>query len=227
MENIFYGRNITKTFDLKGSSRARYVELHDVKQKNINFDETTAVRRRYRRKQRRLEKQRQRKAARLAASGAGAASPPSPAATKTFNYDDYEDMYGDEDGDDGDEEQQQQQQRTAAGAPESVRIEQVLLDDNLMEFTRGRPFPMKPKAKYFFKLAVDNDTLFLSIVNVVDYSILVGFDDDRQEMVVGIIDYLRQVGVSERCAAMSSAVCGVASPESLTCLSRCVYSTTL
>lgn len=190
MENIFYGRNITKTFDLKGSSRARYVELHDAKQKNINFDETTAQRRRYRRKQRRMEKKRQRKMARLAASASGAASPSSPAAaTKTFNYDDYEDMYGDEDGDDGEDDPQQQ--RTA---PESVRIGQVLLDDNLMEFTRGRPFPMKPKAKYFFKLAVDNDTLFLSIVNVVDYSILVGFDDDRQEMVVGIIDYLRQVG---------------------------------
>ena len=38
-----------------------------------------------------------------------------------------------------------------------------------------------------------NDTLFLSIVNVVDYSILVGFDEDSHEIVVGIIDYLRQV----------------------------------
>lgn len=188
MENIFYGRNITKTFDLKGSSRARYVELHDAKQKNLNFDEATSLRRRYRRKQRRAEKKKQRKLARLAGgAGAGAASPPSAA---TFNYDDYEDMYGDED--DGPDGEDGESHRTG-GAPESVRIGQVLLDDNLMEFTRGRPFPMKPKAKYFFKLAVDNDTLFLSIVNVVDYSILVGFDDDRQEMVVGIIDYLRQV----------------------------------
>jgi len=45
----------------------------------------------------------------------------------------------------------------------------------------------------FFHKAVQNDTLFLSIVNVVDYSILVGFDENSHEMVVGIIDYLRQV----------------------------------
>ena len=37
-----------------------------------------------------------------------------------------------------------------------------------------------------------NDTLFLSIVNVVDYSMLVGFNEDTDEIVVGIIDYLRQ-----------------------------------
>jgi hypothetical protein len=30
-------------------------------------------------------------------------------------------------------------------------------------------------------------------VNVVDYSILVGFDENSHEIVVGIIDYMRQV----------------------------------
>lgn len=72
---------------------------------------------------------------------------------------------------------------------------QVLLDDNLMEFTKGRPFPMKHRAKMFFHKAVQNDTLFLSIVNVVDYSILVGVDENAHELVVGIIDYLRQVTI--------------------------------
>ena len=47
----------------------------------------------------------------------------------------------------------------------------------------------------FFHKAVMNDTLFLSIVNVVDYSILVGFDEEKQELVVGIIDYMRQVNL--------------------------------
>ena len=45
----------------------------------------------------------------------------------------------------------------------------------------------------FFHKAVQNDTLFLSIVNVVDYSILVGLDENTHEVVVGIIDYMRQV----------------------------------
>jgi hypothetical protein len=48
-------------------------------------------------------------------------------------------------------------------------------------------------AQLFFHKAVQNDTLFLSIVNVVDYSILVGFDENTHEVVVGIIDYMRQV----------------------------------
>jgi 1-phosphatidylinositol-3-phosphate 5-kinase len=38
-----------------------------------------------------------------------------------------------------------------------------------------------------------NDTLFLSLINVVDYSILVGVDEENRQLVVGIIDYLRQV----------------------------------
>ncbi len=50
-------------------------------------------------------------------------------------------------------------------------------------------------AQLFFHKAVLNDTLFLSIVNVVDYSILVGFDETSHEIVVGIIDYMRQVSV--------------------------------
>lgn len=76
---------------------------------------------------------------------------------------------------------------------EAESVSQVLLDDNLMEWTNGRPFPLKHRAKLFFQQAVHNDTLFLSVVNVVDYSILVGLDENSHEMVVGIIDYLRQV----------------------------------
>lgn len=50
----------------------------------------------------------------------------------------------------------------------------------------------------FFLKAVQNDTLFLSIVNVVDYSILVGFDDKNHELTVGIIDYLRQYDIIKK-----------------------------
>lgn len=51
--------------------------------------------------------------------------------------------------------------------------------------------PFTPQT--FFSKAVSNDTFFLSIISVVDYSILVGFDEDSHEIVVGIIDYMRQV----------------------------------
>jgi hypothetical protein len=33
---------------------------------------------------------------------------------------------------------------------------------------------------------------FLAALDVMDYSLLVGFDRDRQELVVGVIDYIRQ-----------------------------------
>jgi hypothetical protein len=37
----------------------------------------------------------------------------------------------------------------------------VLLDDNLMELTEGRPLPLHDRAKEFFNKAVTNDTQFL------------------------------------------------------------------
>ena len=69
---------------------------------------------------------------------------------------------------------------------------QTLLDDNLMEATNGRPVSMRWMAKRFFEKAVTNDTEFLAQCDIVDYSILVGFDDENHTVVVGIIDYLRK-----------------------------------
>ena len=40
MENIFYQRNITKTFDLKGTNRSRYVDLIGQMQ---DFDEVGSI----------------------------------------------------------------------------------------------------------------------------------------------------------------------------------------
>ena len=54
-------------------------------------------------------------------------------------------------------------------------------------------------SQLFFHKAVQNDTLFLSIINVVDYSILAGFDENSHEVVVGIIDYMRQVSLRSGC----------------------------
>ena len=53
---------------------------------------------------------------------------------------------------------------------------------------------------------MNNDTFFLSIISVVDYSILVGFDEDSHEIVVGIIDYMRQVRRRDLCTVQYSTV---------------------
>eukprot|EP01035_Chromulina_nebulosa_P017670 gene17670-23259_t len=142
MENIFYQRNITSVFDLKGSSRARYLEI--IGEKPTCFDEALIARRR---------------------------------------------MY-----------------RDFHTKPTSTTFKQVLLDDNLMELTHGRPFPLQHRAKLYFTKAVTNDTLFLRMVDVVDYSILVGFDENSHEIVVGIIDYMRKYDIVKKMERMGKSV---------------------
>ena len=201
MENIFYKRNITRTFDLKGSSRNRYIGVGP-EQKLDTFDEALQKRRRERRRflsnmepskreacfkvhkwQRKKKDTRHRMEASrrneilqnlrtaLAESGQKEETVRNTGPDDVEEFLNYESFF----------EPHQQ-----------LKINQVLLDDNLIELTKGKPFPLKNKAKTFFHKAVLNDTLFLSIINVVDYSILVGFDENSHEIVVGMIDYLRQ-----------------------------------
>lgn len=100
MENLFYDRNIDKTFDLKGSMRSRYVQ------------------------------------------------------TSGMNND-------------------------------------VLLDENLLEMIRERPIFFRPHSKAILSRAIHNDTEFLAQQMVMDYSLLVGIDEARSELVTGIIDFIR------------------------------------
>ncbi|KAL1806966.1 hypothetical protein ACET3Z_030034 [Daucus carota] len=68
----------------------------------------------------------------------------------------------------------------------------VLLDMNLLEALRTKPMFLGSKAKRSLERAVWNDTSFLASVDVMDYSLLVGVDEERKELVLGIIDYMRQ-----------------------------------
>lgn len=67
-----------------------------------------------------------------------------------------------------------------------------------MELTSGKPFPLKYNSKGFVHKAITNDTSFLEVINIVDYSILVGFDEESHEIVIGIIDYMRQYDFIKR-----------------------------
>lgn len=68
----------------------------------------------------------------------------------------------------------------------------VLLDTNLLETLHTKPIFLGSKAKRSLERAVWNDTSFLASVDVMDYSLLVGVDEERKELVLGIIDYMRQ-----------------------------------
>ncbi|KAK2165370.1 hypothetical protein LSH36_51g02007 [Paralvinella palmiformis] len=67
----------------------------------------------------------------------------------------------------------------------------VLLDENLLKLSVDSPLYIRPHSKTVLSLAVANDTQFLASHLIMDYSLLVGLDEKRQELVLGIIDYIR------------------------------------
>ncbi|KAF2476692.1 uncharacterized protein BDR25DRAFT_339615 [Lindgomyces ingoldianus] len=70
--------------------------------------------------------------------------------------------------------------------------DEVLLDENLVDIIYSEtPIFVREHTKKLLKASVWNDTLFLSQQNVMDYSLMAGFDDTRREIIVGIIDCIR------------------------------------
>ncbi|SAM00139.1 hypothetical protein [Absidia glauca] len=69
--------------------------------------------------------------------------------------------------------------------------DEVLLDENLVELIFQSPLFIRAHAKEILRSSLHNDTLFLSGHNVMDYSLLVGIDEERRELVVGIVDFIR------------------------------------
>ena len=68
---------------------------------------------------------------------------------------------------------------------------EVLLDENMVEFIYESPLFSREHAKKLLRASVWNDTLFLSRQNVMDYSLMIAIDENRRELVVGIIDCIR------------------------------------
>ena len=68
---------------------------------------------------------------------------------------------------------------------------EVLLDKNLLEFIFDNPLFIREHSKKILRASVYNDTLFLSKLNVMDYSLLVGIDTESKALVIGIVDFIR------------------------------------
>ena len=68
---------------------------------------------------------------------------------------------------------------------------EVLLDENMVEFIYETPLFAREHSKKLLRWSIYNDTLFLSRVNVMDYSLMIAIDEGRKELVVGIIDCIR------------------------------------
>lgn len=74
---------------------------------------------------------------------------------------------------------------------DSTINENVLLDENLLEIMFENPILVDQMGKSLLGMTVWNDTLFLSKLNVMDYSLIAGIDDCGR-LICGIIDYLRR-----------------------------------
>ncbi|ORY98089.1 hypothetical protein BCR43DRAFT_260756 [Syncephalastrum racemosum] len=71
------------------------------------------------------------------------------------------------------------------------RENEVLLDENMVELMHQSPLFLRLHAKEMLRGSLHNDTLFLSRLDVMDYSLLVGVDEENKELVVGIVDFIR------------------------------------
>lgn len=71
----------------------------------------------------------------------------------------------------------------------------VLLDEDFRLLNNGSALKLEPNSFRFLQSALHNDTLFLSCLQIVDYSLLLAVEksSDRgsPEIIAGIIDYLR------------------------------------
>lgn len=67
----------------------------------------------------------------------------------------------------------------------------VLMDENLLRITCEHPLLIHARSKLILNEAINNDSKFLTSISVMDYSLLVGIDKENQELVLGIIDYVR------------------------------------
>ncbi|KAI5964898.1 uncharacterized protein KGF55_001969 [Candida pseudojiufengensis] len=68
---------------------------------------------------------------------------------------------------------------------------EVLLDENMIEYIYESPVFVKEQSKKLLRGCLFNDTSFLSAMDVMDYSLVIGIDDMSKKLYIGIIDWLR------------------------------------
>jgi hypothetical protein len=192
MQNIFYGRKISKIFDLKGSLRGRFT-----RHTNLN-----------------KEKRSSKKSSQYRRSKSDATSDSD--SFSSGDDDDDDTLSTSSGGTEKDDSDKVEKSDKGASIP-------TLLDGDFLEFTSGRPLPLTDRAKAVFHMSILNDTLFLSIINVLDYSILVGIDEEKKELVVGIIDFMRQYDILKQMERVGKSLPMVVGSEAPTIIQPPLY----
>lgn len=68
---------------------------------------------------------------------------------------------------------------------------EVLLDENMIEYIYESPIHVREYDKKLLRASLWNDTLFLAKMNVMDYSLVIGINNEDHTLTVGIIDFIR------------------------------------
>eukprot|EP00804_Cyclotella_cryptica_P008084 CCRYP_004583-RD/>CCRYP_004583-RD protein AED:0.04 eAED:0.04 QI:1013/1/1/1/0.87/0.66/9/209/1984 len=213
MQNIFFGRNIARIFDLKGSLRGRFT-----RQGILDKEKETS-----KSKHGRRVKPKSPQRIRSESSGSSDDS------ESHSSDDESESSVVDSTSCGSDEESVRNQPNSAQKVsgdnekPEKEVSIPTLLDGDFLEFTSGKPLPLTDRAKAVFHMSILNDTLFLSIINVLDYSILVGIDEEKMELVVGIIDYMRQYDILKQMERVGKSLPMVVGSEAPTIIQPPLY----
>lgn len=76
-------------------------------------------------------------------------------------------------------------------AAETGKANEVLLDENMVEYIFERPLFVREYSKKMLRASLYNDTLFLTKMNVMDYSLVIGVDESTNTIFAGIIDFVR------------------------------------
>ena len=67
----------------------------------------------------------------------------------------------------------------------------VLWDTDFLKYFEGRPVILPYPDERFCMEAIDADVSVLSDLNIIDYSLIVFFDEDKAVVRIAIIDYFR------------------------------------
>ena len=198
MQNIFHGRKISRVFDLKGSLRGRFTQQSTDKDSGGKASTTSKH----------------------------FGSSNDLAEMDRHSVDDVIARARNPDADNDYRKQKTKSEAAQQGEDDEDYVGPsvpTLLDGDFLEFTGGRPLPLSDRSKAAFTMSILNDTLFLSIINVLDYSILVGIDEEKHELVVGIIDYMRQYDILKQMERVGKSLPMVVGSEAPTIIQPPLY----
>ncbi|KAA6403532.1 MAG: putative 1-phosphatidylinositol 3-phosphate 5-kinase [Streblomastix strix] len=214
MENLFYGKDIVRTLDLKGSLRNRYMK--DIRspspdrsqgREEAKSDGKESAAKNNKNKEKRysisLAKKESNSGLIQKKKQIDFSGDEEKVGNQNWQYDNDKNL-GSESGEGKinaiwgrniDSEKQihiRRKKRKGLQASQKKKQPAVLLDLNYLELMFRRRLILEDREWTHLMQAAERDSRFLRSMSIVDYSLLVGVDEKNNKIICGIIDYIRQ-----------------------------------